>query len=225
MANTNSSFVGKNFSCPGCQSNLKFTRAPKSLLQKCPNCRRKLRLQEKEAAASQDDLLKEAIDSLVDWEVTSKKAYNYRVDPILDQCVCPEPNVWKFDQPWPKNTGEILLKNSEVVYYAADGSGSAKARELLMNGTFKRVTAFRTGQVEELEVTGHWYDVHPYERKVGVLPRKVVRELNLIPEAKKFAARINTIELVVEDAVPVYKLFIDLAIDTTPAKRSSRRRI
>lgn len=219
MANTNSNFVGKKFSCPGCQSNLKFTRAPKSLLQKCPNCRRRLRLQEKQAAASDDELLKDAIDSLIDASEPVEKPYNYRLDPALDQCVTVQPNIWEFDQPWPENAGEIVLENSEVVWNANALGGSLESRISLMNGKFRRVTVFRTGQVEEIEVTGHWYDVHPYEHKVGTLPRTVVRELNKMPHAKKFAARINTVQLVRQQEQPIYKLFIDLAIDTKPQRR------
>ena len=226
MANVNSNFVGKKFACPGCQSSLKFTRAPKSLLQKCPNCRRKLRLQEKHAAASQDDLLKDAIESLVDWDSPDENPYNYRRDPNLDNCDTTTPNIWKFSQPWPENTGELVLENTEVICSFQDANGAMQARELLMNGEFRRVTVFRTGQVEEIEVTGHWYDVHPFERKVGILPRKVVRELNLMPLAKKFTSRINTVHLTVEDDRPVFRLFIDLAIDTSAAKKakSLRRR-
>lgn len=228
MANLNSNYVGKQFSCPLCQSNLKFTRAPKSLLQKCPNCRKRLRLQEKKAAASKDKLLQEAIDSLVDWTEPEKKSpYNYRLDPALDRCEMPKANHWKFAQPWPEYTGDVVMENVEVFSSFSDASGALQARQSLVNGKFRRVTVFRTGQVEEIEVTGHWYDVHPFEHKVGILQRKVVRELNKNPLAKKFAARINTIQLAMHDDQPYYQLFIDLAIDTTPSTnryRGTRRR-
>jgi hypothetical protein len=225
MANTNSNFVGKKFSCPGCQSKLKFTRTPKSVLQKCPNCRRRLRLQERQAAADQDELLKEAIESLIDWDAPEPKLYNYRMDPALDQCDSSDSAIWTFDQPWPKNTGEIVLENTEVLLNKNDLSGPLRSREMMMNGKYKRVTAFRTGQVEEIEVSGHWFDVTPFEQKVGILPRSVVRQVNRIPDAKRFTARINNIRLSVEAGVSIYELFIDMAIDTTPVPKMSRRRV
>ncbi len=213
MSEPNSGFLGKKFSCPGCQSNLKFRRAPKSLLQTCPNCRRKLRLQEQAFEASKDDMLRMAIESLVDWNEPTSQAYDYRTDPLLDRIVCSSENSWKFDQPWPSESHQLVFERAEVLFNPRDMRSITHNRQLFFDGKCRRVTVFRTGEVEQIQVSGHWWDFELHECKLGLLPRWVVRELNLIPKAKVFAARINCLEKTVRADNDFLDLFIDLAIE------------
>lgn len=220
MSDRISQFLGQKFVCPQCQSKLKFLRPPTRQLLTCPNCRRKLRLQEQAAAASQDDQIKEAIDSLVSWKSTATKpAYNYEKDPMLDRVDTSSPGIWKFDQPWPNNVHQVVMEGTEVACIPSDIAGTAQARKQMLDGIFRRVTVFRTGQVEEMAVDGHWWDFESHEKKVGILSRPVVRELNRVLTAKRFAARINSIQQTTRDNQEYFELFIDLAIDDSPKQK------
>ena len=214
MSESGSSYLGKKFSCPGCHSSLKFKRPPSSLLYRCPSCRRKLRFQERKAAAEEDDLIKQAIEALVDWKVP-EKTYDYRRDPKLDLLVEGEPGVLQFDQPWPCPIQEIVLEATEVVCNPLDTKGTIHSRQEMLDGEFRRVTIFRTGQVEEMAVNGHWWQVRLQERKVGILPRAVVRELNRMTKVKKFAARIHSMKPTTTDSGNLVELFIDVAVVET----------
>ena len=211
MSDSGSGHLGKKFSCPGCQSNLKFTRPPSSQLYRCPSCRRKLRFQERRAAAEKDDLIKQAIDALVDWRLP-EKSYDYRMDPNLDVIDKSEPGIWKFAQPWPNEIKDIVFEAAEVVCNPADENGAVLSRRELLVGDYRRVSIYRTGQVEEIGVNGHWFNVRPHERKVGVLPRAVVRELNRMTTVKRFTARIHSIRVPREPVKGLVELYIDVAI-------------
>lgn len=221
MTIQNSSFLGKKFSCPSCRSQLKFRRPPKSLLQICPNCRRKLRLQEELAAVDQDELLKEAIELLVSSR-TPKKRYDYARDPELDRSQIGDGGVVTFDQPWPETAGEVVYQKAEVICTEFDFNRAASSRLAWMSGEFKRVSVFRTGQVEEIEVTGHWWDFEPHETKLGLLSRSVVRELNRNPLAKRFAARINCFQETTRNRQKYIELFIDLAVEQEDDKKAKQ---
>lgn len=219
MSQQTSSYMGKKFSCPECQANLKFRRPPKRLLQTCPHCRRRLRLRDEEAAKAQDDLVREAIDLLVNSRQPAKKSYDYTRDPLLDTVDNSEPGLWKFDQPWPESVEEVVIENAEVVCHRLDQERALTARKTLLNGKFKRVTVYRTGKVEQMEVTGHWWDHTHHESKLGLLERKIVRELNRRPLAKKFAARINHVDQIVRDRQDWLRFYVDLAIDKQEAAK------
>lgn len=213
MSKQTSSIIGKKFSCPGCQSNLKFRRPPKRLLQTCPHCRRRLRLQDEAAAKAKDELVREAIELLVNSREPIEKKYDYARDPLLDTVDNSSPGIWRFDQPWPQTIQEVIIENVEVVCHRIDDDRELQARKSLLNGTFKRVTVFRTGKVEQMAVTGHWWDHTHHQAKLGLLERKIVRELNRRPLAKKFAARINHVDQVVRDKKEWLQFYVDLAID------------
>ena len=213
MSEQTSTYIGKKFSCPGCKASLKFRRPPKRLLQTCPHCRRKLRLQYEAAAQAKDDLVREAIELLVNSRQPVKKAYDYTRDPLLDNVDESEPGILRFDQPWPKTIEEVVIENAEVVCHRLDEERALTARKTLLSGKFKRVTVFRTGQVEQMEVTGHWWDHTHHESKLGLLERKIVRELNRRPLARNFAARINHVDQIVKDRKEWLKFYVDLAID------------
>ena len=214
MTESGSSYLGKKFSCPGCQSNLKFSRPPSSMLYRCPSCRRKLRFQERKAAAEKDVLVKQAIDALVDWQ-RPEESYDYRIDPKLDSIVESTPGILKFDQPWPNEVKDIVLEATEVVCSPHDTNGTVLSRKEMLAGEFRRVTIYRTGQVEEMGVNGHWIKVGHQERKVGVLPRKIVRELNRLTSVKRFAARINSMKMSEGTDSGFVELFIDVAVVET----------
>lgn len=211
MSNSGSSFLGKKFSCPGCHSKLKFSRPPSSLLYRCPSCRRKLRFQERKAAAEEDDLIKQAIEALVDWKVPDS-SYDYRRDPKLDETDSSQPGYWKFNQPWPCHIFDIVLEGTEVFCNPLDTEGAVRARREMLDGEFRRVSIYRTGQVEEMAVNGHWWQVKLQERKVGILPRAVVRDLNRLTHVKRFTARINSMQLTHRPEGEFVKLFIDVAV-------------
>ncbi len=170
-------------------------------------------MQDRAAAASKDELLKEAIESLVDWKEPEKKKYDYRIDPRLDQVDATTPGLWIFDQPWPENVHEVVMEQIEVFVKPRDTSAIARCRKLMFGGLFRRVTVVRTGVVEQMEVTGHWWDHDPHHAKIGMLSRSVVRELNRNPRGKRFAARINRIQEATYNDQDCLALYIDLAID------------
>lgn len=211
MTDSQSRYIGKKFNCPSCQSSLKFSRPSSSMLYRCPSCRRKLRLQERQAAAEKDALVQQAIDALVDWQLP-EKSYDYRTDPDLDRVVESHPGVLIFDQPWPARVGDIVLEAAEVICNPSDVNGAVLSRKELACGEFRRVTIYRTGQVEEMAVNGHWLKITPQEHKVGVLPRKVVRELNRLTSVKKFAARINSMKISRDSSDALVELYIDVAV-------------
>ena len=184
------------------------------MLYRCPSCRRKLRFQERQAAAEKDVLVKQAIDALVNSQ-RAEESYDYRIDPKLDSIVEAKPGILKFDQPWPDKVEDVVLEATEVVCNTHDTHGALLSRKELLRGEFRRVTIYRTGQVEEMGVNGHWVKVAHQERKVGVLPRKIVRELNRMTSVKRFAARINSMKWSggVEDGL--VELFIDVAVAET----------
>jgi hypothetical protein len=210
--------MGKKYSCPGCHSKLKFTRPPTSQMLKCPNCRRKLRIQAYEAAAGHDELVKQAIQSLVKWNAPEDQPYDYRRDPGLDDFDDSQQGIWKFNQPWPEHTGEVVYENAEVLCNPNDITGAVHFRRMLRDNKFRRVTIYRTGEVEQMEVTGHWWDHEPHEGRIGLLPRVVVRQLNRLITARGFAARINTLKLVNRDGQDLVEVYIDIAVDLS-AKR------
>ena len=214
MSDSGSSYLGKKFSCPGCQSSLKFSRPPSSMLYRCPSCRRKLRIQERQAAAENDELVKQAIDALVDWKLPDK-SYDYRIDPKLDRVDKSTPGVLKFNQPWPGDIKEIVFEKTEVVCNPHDTNGAVRSRREMIDGEFRRVDIYRTGQVEEMAVNGHWWQVRPQARKVGILPRSIVRELNRMTNVTSFAARINSMHLPQSKSEDPIALFIDVAIAKT----------
>lgn len=220
MSDRVSQYLGKKFACPGCQAHLKLRRPPTRQLLTCPNCRRKLRLQEQAATESKDDLFKEAIESLVAWRGPDNEPYNYRKDPRLDRVDTSRPGVWKFDQPWPEHVHQMVIERAEVLFNPFEVDGTVRSRQLLLDGSFRRVTVIRTGEVEEMEVTGHWWDFEPHENKLGLLPRSVVRELNRIVTAKRFAARINCLQQNIHENQEVLELFVDVAIDESPEPKS-----
>lgn len=197
-------------------------------MQTCPNCRKVLRLHERNAAASKDEALKEALDSLLDWNPPEPRKYEYGEDPQLDLIDDSNPGIWKFNQPWPENVHQVVVEHAEVSLNPYDIDGSVKPRFRLLDGYHRRVTIFRTGEVEEIAVTGHWWDsreLKPHECHMGVLPRAVVRELNLIPSTPVFAARINSLQKISHKSQDILELFIDIAIDETPVKNKKPRRI
>jgi uncharacterized protein YbaR (Trm112 family) len=212
MSDQISKYLGKKFSCPECEAQLKFRRPPTKQLLTCPNCRRKLRLHEKAAAPSHEDLLREAIESLVAWKPPDVQPYDYSLDPRLDQVDSSIPGIWKFDQPWPDGAREIVIERTEVLYYPDDNEHTDRLRRLLLDGTFRRVSVDRTRNVEEMEITGYWWDYQPREGKLGVLARSVVRQLNRIVTAKHFAARINCLQEAIRDDEEILELFVDVAI-------------
>ena len=227
MAENPSKYLGKKYACPGCHSQLKFRRAPTRLLQTCPNCRRKIRLRDRESAANQDELLREAIDSLVQWKEPDDVPYDYRRDPKLDCAKETESGIWKFDQPWPEEAGDVVHEDAEVLFNPEDTYGTVLARKALFEGEFRRVTAVRTGQVEEMQIVGHWWsEVQPHEAKIGLLERVVVRGLNRIVTAKNFITRINRVQRKIIEQKKHLEFFVDLAIDTRKpeSKSNSRRR-
>lgn len=221
MSSLNSSYVGKKFACPGCQSNLKFRRPPKTLLQTCPHCRRKLRLQDEAAAAAKDDLVRMAIESLVNSREPVEKPYDYARDPLLDTVDDSMPGIWKFDQPWPQTVDEILIENAEVVCHPLDEQRAMQSRKMFLGGKYKRVTVFRTGQVEQMQVSGHWWDHQPHEMKLGLLARSIVRELNRRPLAKQFVARVNHVNRVLCDKKEIFEMFVDVALDNPEATKKA----
>lgn len=225
MSDNQSRYLGKKYSCPGCNSQLKFRRAPTTLLQTCPNCRRKLRLQDREAAANDDELLRAAIDSLVSWKEPDDQPYDYRRDPKLDLANETEPGIFKFDQPWPESAGDIVFQDAEVLFNPEDTYGTVLARKALFEGQFRRVTAVRTGQVEEMAVIGHWWGLESHQAKIGLLARSVVRELNRILTAKNFAAVINRVEKTTIASKRHLNFYVDLAVDTTPGKGAKKGRV
>lgn len=216
MSDQVSQYLGKKYACPECQARLKFRRPPTKQLLTCPNCRRKLRLQDRATAPSQDELIREAIESLVSWKPPDKRPYVYSQDPRLDRVESPRRGVWKFDQPWPDNIKQVVVERTKVLFYPANVDGTDQSRRLLLDGSFRRVTVAHTRNVEEMEVTGNWWDYQPRESNLGVLARSVVRELNRIVTAKHFAARINCIRKGVHENREVLELFIDLAIQESP---------
>jgi len=218
MPENHSQYLGKKYSCPGCHRQLKFRRPPTTLLQTCPNCRRKLRLQDREAAASNDELLREAIDSLIKWEEPTDEPYEYRRDPKLDVITELDGGIFQFNQPWPEVAGEVVYENAEVLFNHEDSYGSVLARKAMFEGQFRRVTVVRTGQVEEMAVMGHWWGPEHHEAKIGLLERSVVRILNRIVTAKNFVAIINRIERTTIASKRHLNFFVNLAIDTTPGK-------
>jgi hypothetical protein len=219
MSDRVSKYLGKKYACPGCQAHLRFRRPPKKSLLTCPNCRRKLKLQEQAAHANRDELFQEAIESLVTWKPAVVKPYNYILDPLLDRVDSSVPGVWKFDQPWPEHVLQIAIERAEVLFYATDIQGTVRSRQQLLDGSFRRVTVERTGEVEEMEVTGHWYDVEPHSTNLGLLSRQTVRQLNRIVTAKKFAARINCVQQAIQDDRNVLELFVDLAVQEPPHQK------
>ena len=216
---------GRRFACPGCHALLRFQRPPTSLLQTCPNCRKVLKLQERQAAANHDEELKAALDSLSSWKPKEKKNVEYNRDPRLDVIDDSISGLWQFDQPWPAHTGDVVLDRVEVLVDAAYGDEARRQRHSLLHGYHRRVSVFRTGEVEEIAVTGHWWehrDHQSHEGSMGALPRPVVRELNRIPSTPAFAARINCFRQTPESNI--LELFIDLAIDNTPRQKKKTRR-
>ena len=160
--------------------------------------------------------MKEAIESLVGWKASEKKKYDYRVDPQLDRVDASTPGRWVFDQPWPENIHDVVMERTEVLFNKRDAQAIARCRKLMFEGLFRRVTVFRTGEVEQIEVTGHWWDHEPHDAKVGMLARSVVRELNRNPRARRFAARINYMQEAMYHDQECLALYIDLAIDERP---------
>lgn len=218
---------GKKYACPGCHSILKFRRPPRSLFQTCPHCRRMLRIQERAAAASHDDEIRDAIDSLTDWDVPEQPVYDYHRDPQLDNIDESVPNIWKFDQPWPEHVGKIVGENIEVTVNPFDAEGVARTRLNLLDGIHRRVTVYRTGEVEEMAVDGHWWNDEygePQEQRLGILTRAVVRDLNRIHNARQFVARINNLKRTVRQDLEILDLFIDLAIDEKPLPQTRQQR-
>ncbi len=220
MSDQDSKYLGRKYSCPGCQSKLKFTRPPTSQLLSCPNCRRRLKLQNYAAAASKDEMLKEAIKALVESKVPDVEPYDYRKDLRLDHVDCSTAGVWKFDQPWPESVHEVVVESAEVLFNPLDTCGVVRARRLLLDGKFRRVTVFRTGQVEEIQVNGHWWDIDLHEGKLGLLSREVVRKLNQRIVARQFAARINRMQQVTRQGQEFLELFVDVAIDESNQKKT-----
>lgn len=212
MSDQVSKYLGKNFSCPECEAKLKFRRPPTKQLLTCPNCRRKLRLHERAAAPSHEELMREAIEALVSWKPPDDRPYEYSQDPRLDRVDYSRPGVWKFDQPWSEDAREVVIERTEVLFYAEGREGTDRLRRLLLDGTLRRVTVDRTRNVEEMEITGYWWDYQPREGKLGVLSRTVVRQLNRIVTAKTFAVRINCIQEAVRDDLEILELFVDVAI-------------
>jgi hypothetical protein len=228
MSNRDTRVFGQKYACPGCHSLLKFRQPPKSALHTCPHCRRILKLQERKAAASEDDLLKEALDSLLSWNPEDKPVYEYARDPRLDELDDSRPGLWTFRQPWPEHVHQVVMERTKVAIDPSDPSGCLQHRRCLLKGYHRRVTVYRTGEVEEIAVTGHWWerrDQMHHECRLGILPRKVVRELNRIPSTPVFAARINCLQKSELQGYPVLDLFIDLAVDETPVKKLRLRRI
>ena len=90
-----------------------------------------------------------------------------------------------------------------------------------MGGRFKRVTVARTGKVEHMEVVGHWWDHEHHESRLGRLERSVVRELNLRPLVRNYAARINHVNRVIQDKKELLQMFVDLAIDEQQTNKTS----
>ena len=219
MSTHHAKAFGQKYSCPGCQALLKFRRPPTRSLQSCPNCRRTIRLHEKAAAGNRDADIKRAIEELADWDVPETPRYSYSRDPLLDQIDDSQPHVWTFNQPWPENTGEVVADRVEVIVNTEDLESIAQFRFGLLDGIHRRVTVQRTGEVEEIAVDGHWWadeNGEPLEHRLGILSRSVVRELNRIPHARRFASRINCLVLGTIEGHEVPKLFVDLAIDESP---------
>ncbi len=213
MSDQNTTYIGKKFACPGCRSNLKFRRPPKSLLYTCPSCRKKLRLQDEAAAAAKDEMVKMAIESLVNSREAIEKPYDYTRDPKLDTVENPQPGVWLFEQPWPKSVDEIVVENAEVICHPMDEDRAMGSRKIFLEGKFRRVTVFRTGQVEQMQVSGHWWDFEPRESKLGLLSRSIVRQINKHPLAKQFAARVNHVNRLIRDHKERFEFYVDIAID------------
>ena len=221
MSDRISNFLGKKFVCPACESKLKFLRPSTKQLLTCPNCRRKLRLQEKTAAASEDERIQEAIESLVDWQAPDNQpAYDYHKDPRLDRVDSSSPGIWKFDQPWPEHVHQVVFERVDVQCIPSDVEGTVQFRRMLLDGSFRRVTVSRTGGVEEMAVIGHWWDFEPHESKLGILSRAVVRDLNRILTAKRFASRIYCMQETIRQSKQFLELFIDLAVDESPPEKS-----
>ncbi len=227
MSNRDSRVFGQKYSCPGCNSLLKFRRPPRTLVQTCPNCRRILRLREKAAESKKDDQLKEALDALAEWTEPDETPYQYYADPKLDEMDKSTPGIWKFDQPWPPDTQQIVAENVEVIFNPLDVQANMRWRVRLLKGFHRRVTIHRTGEVEEIEVDGLWWDGHngqPQERKLGLLSRAQVRELNRLTYAKNFASRINQLRKTIRDNQAILELYIDIAIAPAPDPQSRRYR-
>ena len=135
MSDQVSQYLGKNFACPECQARLKFRRPPTKQLLTCPNCRRKLRLQEKAAAPSHDELMREAIDALVSWKPPDDKPYSYGQDPRLDRIDNSRQGIWKFDQPWRQDAQQVVVERAEVQFYPDGIEATDRLRRLLLEGT------------------------------------------------------------------------------------------
>ena len=156
--------------------------------------------------------MREAIDALVSWKPPDDKPYSYGQDPRLDLVDDSRHGIWKFDQPWPEDALQVVIERAEVLFYPDGMEGTVQLRRHLFEGTLRRVTVDRTRNVEEMEVTGYWWDHQPHEGKLGVLSRRVVRELNRIVTARHFVARINYIQEAIHEDLEVLELFVDLAI-------------
>ncbi len=160
--------------------------------------------------------MREAIAALVSWKPPDTQPYEYSQDPRLDRVDHSQPGVWKFDQPWREDVREVVIERAEVFFYPDNVRGTDRLRRLMLEGTLRRVTLDRTRNVEEMEITGYWWDYQPREGKLGVLSRSVVRQLNRILTAKYFAVRINCIQEAVRDDQQILELFVDVAIQAPP---------
>lgn len=156
--------------------------------------------------------MREAIEALVSWKPPDDKPYSYGQDPRLDRVDNSQHGIWKFDQPWREDAQQVVIERAEVHFYPDNTEGTVRLRRLLLEGTLRRVTVERTRNVEEIEVTGYWWDYQPHEGKLGVLSRRVVRELNRIVSARHFVAKINCIQEAIRDDLEVLELFVDVAI-------------
>lgn len=168
--------------------------------------------------------MRQAIESLVRWKAPEGRPYDYHRDPRLDRVDDSSPGIWRFDQPWPEYVNHVVVECAEVVFNPTDMLNTYQSRQALLGQTYRRVTVARNGEVEGMDVTGHWWDFRrPYESKVGMLSRSVVRKLNSVVTAKRFAARINSIQKCIVQDREFLELYIDLAIDETPEKKSQTR--
>ena len=215
MAKRDSIVFGRKYSCPGCNSQLKFKRPPTKSVYNCPNCRRLLRLREKQKAAGSDDALNAAIGSLLDDE--SSRSADYEHDRRLDRLKeSRQQGTLLFDQPWPGSIAAVVLEAAEVVLNQFDFEAIALARQKMFDGFLRRVTVYRTGEVEDYAVTGHWRNrsgAAPEHAHVGKLPRSVGRQLNKYGAQRIIEARINRMSKSGDvQGNRFVKLFIDLAV-------------
>ncbi len=196
---------------------MRFKRIPTRLVQTCPNCRRLLRLQDKMSVA-EGDQLQLIIDEFVSRDRLQAPHIAYADDPRLDQVTTTEDGVLHFQQPWPEGFTDVLYEHTEVELNPHNEPGNITQRQHLLRGYLRRVTVERTGEIEQMTIIGHWrdrQDDRENEGVVGLLPRKIVRELNRLPYSTLYAAKINSAVWVRDHERDLIELYVDVARSPT----------